>query len=663
MKKKIVLCIWFNMVVMVLYANQFISRYSLPQIGAQVFIEPGQSEEETEQWFKIMKDKQMSVCRIRMFECYMRTPKGGWDFSLFDRAFRLAEKYGIRVMGTFFPMTEKTDIGGWKFPKNEQQLHDFATYIKAVTKHFKSFSSLYAWVLINEPGDGFGDGNTEFIREMRMKWMSEHHLPDISSDGYSVLANLQEKEFECYLTTFMLRWIAREVRKYDAQIPLHVNNHNIFNNLPEYNFPQWRTFLTTLGGSAHASWHFSLFQRKEYSLAMSANSEILLSGAGDLPWLMTELQGGNNTYSGNRPMCPTQEEITQWLWTVIGTGGKGAIFWSLNGRSAGIEAGEWALLDYQHQPTARLHAVASVVECLKKYEEHFRIAHKYASNIHLIYIREALWGESVIAPVGRECIMKNVLGYFKAFSEKGISPTICAMDEFDFSKDDYSRECIVLAHQIVIPHQYINQLENFVIKGGTLIVDGLTGYYDDYLQCRPLIGFKLSSLLGGQIKEWVHQESPFSLLLGRHSLTACGWKGYIQPNKESRVICGENSEPLAIAHTYGMGKVFWMPSLIGIAAKEDGRPLVSWLEEIGLSSLQNCSFQNYESDVMMKVLQTENGLIHILINKSAEQRSVKLHFPKEVSNFEIWFANKGGNMDGQTVNIYPEETVVLFSEL
>ena len=60
--------------------QQSISVDDYPLIGAQVFIEPGQTEEETEGWFRTMRDNGMSVCRIRMFESYMRKP-GGWDFS------------------------------------------------------------------------------------------------------------------------------------------------------------------------------------------------------------------------------------------------------------------------------------------------------------------------------------------------------------------------------------------------------------------------------------------------------------------------------------------------------------------------------------------------------------------------------------------------------
>ena len=55
------------------------------------------------------------------------------------------------------------------------------------------------------------------------------------------------------------------------------------------------------------------------------------SGAGDLPWFMTELQGGNNVYSGGEAMCPTPDEIMQWLWIVAGTEGC-VLFQSLDGK-------------------------------------------------------------------------------------------------------------------------------------------------------------------------------------------------------------------------------------------------------------------------------------------------------------------------------------------
>ena len=69
----------------------------IPFVGAEVFIEPGQKAEEIDTWFKVMNDRNFTVCRIRMFESYMKKSDGKWDFSLFDNAFRSAERYGIKV--------------------------------------------------------------------------------------------------------------------------------------------------------------------------------------------------------------------------------------------------------------------------------------------------------------------------------------------------------------------------------------------------------------------------------------------------------------------------------------------------------------------------------------------------------------------------------------
>ena len=91
--------------------GESITKGSKPFIGAQIFIEPGQSESQLDNCFNLMKKSKMEVCRIRMFELYMKDQEGKWDFSLFDRAFHLAEKYGIKVYATLFPKTDFSDKG------------------------------------------------------------------------------------------------------------------------------------------------------------------------------------------------------------------------------------------------------------------------------------------------------------------------------------------------------------------------------------------------------------------------------------------------------------------------------------------------------------------------------------------------------------------------
>src|SRR5664279_2710408 len=189
------------------------SNLKFPFIGAQVFIEPGQTPDEIDTWFRVLKENQFSVCRIRMFESYMKKADGSWDFSLFDNAFRSAEKYGIKVFGTIFPYTEKTDIGGFKFPKDDAQLQSISLFIEKLATHFSQFSSLYGWVLINEPGVGGRIPWTDFTKSKYAGWKLLHPEKDFTLKGYTILVDLYDQAFLYYLNTWYLNWLATEVRK------------------------------------------------------------------------------------------------------------------------------------------------------------------------------------------------------------------------------------------------------------------------------------------------------------------------------------------------------------------------------------------------------------------------------------------------------------------
>jgi hypothetical protein len=56
--------------------NSATMNLQTPFIGAQVFIEPGQTKEEIDKWFRVLRDNSFTVCRIRMFESYMKKADG-----------------------------------------------------------------------------------------------------------------------------------------------------------------------------------------------------------------------------------------------------------------------------------------------------------------------------------------------------------------------------------------------------------------------------------------------------------------------------------------------------------------------------------------------------------------------------------------------------------
>jgi beta-galactosidase len=661
-------------ILMTLFLNSSLNAQtkstSKPFIGAEVFIEPGQTPEEIDLWFKTMKENNLTVCRIRMFESYMKKNDGTWDFSLFDNAFRSAEKYGIKVFSNPFYYTAKTDIGGFKYPRDEEHLQSIALFLKEMTLHFKKFPSLAGYVLLNEPGGG-SLPKTDFTKKKFEEWAKTHVRKEYTDKGYPVLMDLYEQAFQKDHGTWFMKWLAEEIAKYDASREVHLNNHAIFNNCEQYDFPEWRKFLTTLGGSAHASWHFGNFTRQQYAVAMSANSEILRSGAGNIPWWMTELQGGNNTYSGYSPMCPTPQEIAQWIWIVTATEGKGSMFWSLNPRSSGIEAGEWAMLDFQNKPSDRMIAASKVAQTINKNATLFSNVKEINSGINILYIRESMWAESKMAEdkspqnyEGREkgAVIKSALSYFETLSEMGINANLKAFEEFDFSKSDYTGQAIILAHQISVPDSYAKNLENFVSKGGKLIVDGLTAFFDENLHNSMKTGFAFEKVFGGNISEFKFVDNVFTTSIEGNSLPTHLWRGYINPSK-GQSISKHDDKPIAIRNKFGKGEVTWIPSVIGLGSRiqKDYSALSVLLnKELQTSIIKlPAKFESHQPNVLMKTMQSGASLVTVLINKSTESKTIALSLSNPKLTPTVLFADLSGSVSGKTVTIKPEETMVI----
>jgi len=654
----------------------FFSRMGLnaqneqPYIGAQVFIEPGQSPMQIESWFRTLHENGMMVCRIRMFEEYMKKPDGSWDFSLFDQAFKAAEKYHIQVFATLFPAAVNNSVGGFKFPESEEHLQQIATYIDKTVSHFKTFSSLYGWVLMNEPGTGGDIPPTEFTNQQFEAWKKRQVMPEYNSKNYTLLVHFDRKKFLLDYNTWYLNWIEKEVRKQDTKSAIHVNNHQIFENIAEYDFPAWRPFLTSLGASAHPSWHFGYFDRSQYTMALAANCEMIRSGAGELPFWITELQGGNNTYSGKKGFCPTAEEITQWLWTGIGTGVQGIIFWCLNPRAIGEEAGEWALLDFQNNPTDRTQAIRKVTEIISSNRPFFRQAKPLESPISILYIRESLWAEGLVQQKdgdgnqyeGRHTggVIKSDVSFFELLAENGIKSNLKEIDEYDWNQNDYSGKCIMLANQISVPSRYWKPLADFVQKGGRLIVEGLTAFYDENMLSLNSTGFPLRELFGGELSEVQCIPGDFEMTVGGIKMSAHLWKGYIH-NLTGTPIGTENESITAIENNYGKGKVVWIPSLIGLGAErsKNKTPLSGFLRQELQEQIRQFPFifQSQQDGMIMQTLQSGKKFLTVIINKSGQTKNVEL--TNQSLKPSVLFPEKNRNVSEKNITIAPEETVVV----
>jgi beta-galactosidase len=337
---------------------------------------------------------------------------------------------------------------------------------------------------------------------------------------------------------------------------------------------------------------------------------------------------------------------------------------------SGVEAGEWALLDFQNNPSDRMMSITSVADVINKNATLFANAKVVESNINILYIRESIWVESKLQTGGpyydgrnRGGVMKSSLSYFEALSEMGIQSNFKEINEFDFTKEDYTGITIILSHQISIPSRYWQKLETFVSKGGKLIVDGLTGYYDEYAVCL-LKDFPLQKLFGGNIKEFKTISNLFDLALTNPKLTLPThlWKGSILPTT-AKSIGTSDGEVIAVKNTFGKGEVFWAPSLMGLAQRIKGNysPLEIILQQEAKQSIANVPFKfaKLQPGLMMKTMQSGSSYITLIINKSGVNKTVELSIKEAGKKPVVLFSDKQGNVAGKVVKIASEETMII----
>lgn len=623
---------WLIILILLLAVNGGLhaQRSAYPEIGAQIFIEPGQSAADIEEFFSVMERCNMTVGRIRLFGAHMLQPDGTWDYALYDTAFDAAQRHGVKLFATLFPPTDLlSDVGGFKFPSSAAHLKEIAAYIEAMVTHFASKPALYAWVLQNEPGLGSGANYkmTEHALEEYEKWK---RIPRPTKGNGYLAADFSREEFLVRYTDWYLEWIARQVELHDPGSSKHINPHQIFDTLTEYDFASFERYLTSLGISMHFSWHFGLFGQERYPLGVSVMADIIRTNAGDNPFWITEMQGGNVTASGYVPYCPTESEISRFLWTGIGAGAEGIIFWTLNQRKSAVEAGEWGLIDFYRRPTGRLQAAARVASLVERHKDFFRNSVPAESAVTILYNNESLWiqrrnwegiNDEVNAGRHPTAPQMSMVAAYEAIAAHGTVPAISPMDRFDW--ENGSGRAAVITDMVSLPSRYWESMRRFVQSGGKLIVTGLTGFYDENMQCLFMDGFPLEELFGGGISEYKFMRDYFTLTPEEPALEipAHLWLGIIE-SSGAEIIGKHDDHIFATRNSYGDGEVIWFPSLIelGVRSPKDEtalREFYGWClaQEIGSSSVR---FSSACDGVFMRVLENSGQAMTVLVNRNPE---------------------------------------------
>lgn len=642
-----------------------------PLLGAQMWIEPGHTPLQIDNWFRVLAESHMPVARLFLMWPYLEPAPDQWDFTLYDAAFRSAEKYHVRIVATLTPNGLPSFLGGdggqgagvLRTPK-EQQLA--ATYIAKVVEHYRSSTALDTWLLVNEPGQG-PVANPAAVAAFRL-WLAKQYpsparmnaawgtayenfdaaMPPASRPIFNRDQELDWRAFWESYQTEQLRWLADQVRKSDGSHPLHLNPHALLGNLADVSddLPSWRGFLDTLGCSIHPAWHFGLLKRDQYAMGVSYLNDLVRGSIEPKPYWVTELQGGNNIYSGRKPMEPTPQDIAQWTWTSVGAGADRVIFWLLNSREEGLEAGEWSLLDFQGHPSGRLKTATAIARTMSEHQKFFSEAQPYHSPMTILLSLDTMNFEEVFdadddPARGRNAHVLSALGFYEALSRLGAPPDVKHFTDYDWEKKTTRPRIAIVPDARVLTAAQIHSLRSFVEHGNILLVEGLTGFYGPHATAWPLLGFPLAEITGGQLKE-VHLRAGTPLVSLNQPpgtvLPSRLWISGIDPSSASAIGQQDGDVVATERELAGGGKVIWIPSPVGLGAwLTDPLPLARYLQAAFKDALPvPFALTRPQENCLLRVMEDHGTYLTVLTNGAETSATCGINPPSGLKATTLW---------------------------
>ncbi len=662
----------------------------LPQLGAEVWVDQETTTPQLDHWMKLLAQCRMPYARLYMLQNQLPVGKN-WKSHLvhvlgpYDEAFAAAARYGVKILFTLPTSPIPQGSAAWTRQKDA---------VKFIVRRYRKNPALYAWLLTNEPhlysrllsSEPY---NTPLVISRYQTWLTHKYggitslnvgwgshfttfkniLPypkkvDLYNQPPQASFNDWQAYWRHYLTHFLTK-ISAIIRQNDQNHQINVNPDNVMSNLAAQcqDIPAWRPAVTAMGCSLHPAWHFALLRRRnQYALGIGYICDEIRGFASPKPFWVTELQGGNNIYSGSKPLYPTHRDISQWTWIAIGSGAHRVIYWLLNTRPKGIESGEWSMLDFQNQPSPRLLAAASIARVIDSHPQFFYKAHPISSPITIVLSMDAMTFQLTHGNPNAQ--INEALGFYQAFSNLGLPVNIKMFHEYPWRNPATQGKLVVLPQLTGLTRKQAADITAFEAKGNTVVATGLTGFWNPRYQLQVLQHFPLEQALGGDFKEVRYEGTSFPITLHlNHSSMVLPARHFIGDinNNTGTVLALQDGRILATENHLRKGTSFWIPSLIGTAAwYGDHEPLAKFMNRVSAKVTRNIPFRftTYQPHVILRTLKNGRRYLTVITNGSGSPINCRLISPADLKWKIIW-GRDGTIAKNGLVSLGRRQTVVL----
>ena len=641
------------------------------RLGAEFFLNKTATEESVRKHFRLMQSHGFTVARIFViWDDIERTP-GVWNFERYDWIYDAARDSGIKIAATLC----SEDPPGWMdltpFYHHYANLNDpklrehSAIYLEKVVNRYRNHPAHGAWLLMNEPHpvyfydqpamEAFGKwlqrkyGTVDKLNQQWFRPLQKFSGVQVTTDQWNSYwvdypSFVDWHEFNDDNLVEILEWIKGQIRKYDLVHPTHINPTG---------GNRWKEgqVVDFLGSSIHPAWLFEEFKRKEFGLAFACNIDLLASAAGKKPWWVTELQGGPTIYTGRRPMNPTSDELTLWLWDAFGAGCKGVVFWLWNPRVLGREAGEWQMASLDAVPSARAAVAKNVLDATARMP--FIVeAEPQRPKTAILYNRETLLLLELDGQTQQRTqeAVRSLTGCYEALRRRHIPVTFIDIDELK-SGGASRYEILYLPYCYAIDDDAVSALKDFVSNGGTLWADGLLCWKNEYGVIRPSLPGDLAEVFGWEsyVADVDPVEEPYSVTDDNEQGGEL-WKIPLKLRGTQVAVKDRRGKPFATEHAFGKGHAVYYASALTLAYFQRGNPEVGkWITapSVKAESQSLVQLTKGSGQVGFRALHHPSGPVAVITNWGPDEQVIV--------RFRGDYASIKNHLDGALVRVTQHE--------
>jgi beta-galactosidase GanA len=359
------------------------------------------------------------------------------------------------------------------------------------------------------------------------------------------------------------------------------------------------------------------------------NVELVAAAAGEKEFWQSELQSGGGLWGACGNLVATPDEIRLWNWNSLAGGAKGVLYWQWKPEPSGLEAPGFGLTSLNGGASERTRTAAEIAQRFAN-DDRLRTAVPVPA-INGIYVSRTTALFTFAAARSDFLYAGALYGAYRQFFRKGIPVRFIHGDRLrgiyaTGLRTLYVPGCLALSHEEEVG------LSEFVSQGGTLVLEGASGLFDQtgtVQPQRPLFG-KVAGLTR-QILE-AHDRIEVNAVAGGalpESFIGRYYKQTFESLAEDVAVlaCFDTGEPAVCTRQSGQGRIIWIGTLCSVAASEDPEidsPVTIWAYRNGYSEMLSLAVP---PDTLIRLHRAVNGDLGLIaVNYGRRPAKISVEF-------------------------------------